>query len=455
MSDLLYNKNTIFGKLFCYFSFYFVNISTSLPTIESLCFMLIAMLSLENANSIRFLYRHFISKITQKSLNAFYYACSYAKVDYSEFMCTTTKIALKVIPENINYHPVFLCIDDTIVPKYGKKFENVSNLFDHAAHNGSSHLNGHCFVSLMLCVPVRKKGKVSYLSIPLGYKMWDKTKTKLVLAAEMVRKVMPQLSEYKNVILMFDSWYAKKDLICVADEFSNLDIICGARVDSVMYDTVVKQTGKAGRPRKYGERLSAKKDFILSSEKINGYFIGTRMVFTNLFGKHMVHAYVTSTLKEGGTRRLFFSTISPARINFAYAWYENAPLNQTGSAWSQYVPLFLYKIRWNIETSYYEQKTFWSLCHYMVRSTKGIEMMVNLINVAYCSMKLLPYTDAEFKKYQGQSIQDFRFYISEQIREQIIFASFVKTLENDLNIKNVINLLKQKVFGCNSAAQKL
>lgn len=126
----------------------------------------------------------------------------------------------------------------------------------------------------------------------------------------------------------------------------------------------------------------------------------------------MIHAYMTYSLREGSTRRLFFSTISPACIIFAYAWYENVPLNQTRSAWSQYVPLFLYKIRWNIETSYYEQKTFWSLCHYMVHSVKGIEMMVNLINVAYCSMILLPCTNIEFGKYQTQSVQEFRFAIS-------------------------------------------
>lgn len=426
-----------------------------MPTAKSLCLLLISILALENADSIRSLYRHFISKITQKSLNAFYYACSYAKVDYSEFMCTTVKMALKIIPKHISYHPVFLCIDDTMVPKTGTKFENVSRLYDHAEHNGSFYLNGHCFVSLMLCVPVWKNRKISYLSIPLGYKMWDKTKSKILLAAEMVRHVMPQLSEQKNVILMFDSWYAKKALICVADEFSNLDIICAARVDSVIYDIAPKRTGKAGRPRKHGERLSAKKDFVLSNEKINGYFTGVRIVLTNIFGNHMVHAYVTSTLREGGTRRLFFSTISPSCITFAYAWYESAPLNQTGSEWSNYVPLFLYKIRWNIETSYYEQKTFWSLCHYMVRSVKGIEMMVNLINVAYCSMKLLPYTDKEFEKYQTQSVQEFRFAISEQIREQIIFVSFAESFKKGLNTKSVINLLEQKVFGCSSAAQKL
>ena len=49
--------------------------------------------------------------------------------------------------------------------------------------------------------------------------------------------------------------------------------------------------------------------------------------------------------------------------------------------------------RRNIETSYYEQKTFWSFCSYMVRIHKGIEMLVNLINISYCAMKLLPYQE--------------------------------------------------------------
>ena len=52
----------------------------------------------------------------------------------------------------------------------------------------------------------------------------------------------------------------------------------------------------------------------------------------------------------------------------------------------KYIPLLLYSLRWNIETSYYEQKTFWSFCNYMVRSCKGIEMLVNLINIRYCAM---------------------------------------------------------------------
>ena len=66
-----------------------------------------------------------------------------------------------------------------------------------------------------------------------------------------------------------------------------------------------------------------------------------------------------------------------------------------------YIPLFLYSFRWNIEVSYYEQKSFWSLCAYMVRRRRGIEMLVNLVNISYCAMKLLPYME----EIWGESVQ--------------------------------------------------
>ena len=100
------------------------------------------MLALEAAHSIRFLYRHFLTGITEKSLNTFYYVCSYANVDSSSFLTTTASIALRLIPSFLDSYPVFFCVDDTMVPKAGKKFEQISILYDHAAHNGNSYLNG-------------------------------------------------------------------------------------------------------------------------------------------------------------------------------------------------------------------------------------------------------------------------------------------------------------------------
>lgn len=400
---------------------------------------------MESADSIRSLYRHFLSGITRKSLNAFYYACSYAKVDYSKFMNVTAKLALSLIPDSLKSQPVFLCIDDTMVSKFGRKFEDVSKLFDHAAHNGSNYLNGHCFVSLMLCVPVWNNGKVVYLAVPLGYRMWQKAASKLELAADMVRQVMPEFQEKKNVIILCDSWYVKKNLVTIVEEYPNLDLIGNARSDSVIYDLAPAPTGRKGRPAKHGQRLSIEEDFVLSDEKIGNYYTGVRRVLTNIFGSREVLAYVTASEKSSSTRRLFFSTVFPEQLQIFCAWQEKSPMNQTGSAWMKYIPLFLYSFRWNIEVSYYEQKTFWSLCSYMVRSRKGIELLVNLINISYCAMKLLPYKEESFSKYRNESVQEFRFALSEQIRQQIFYATFVKNIETSIKSNIIVTVLKHLI----------
>ena len=156
------------SKRFVYTIHHFTTFSVL--TADTLFLLILSILTLESAHSIRFLYQHFLSGI-KKSLTVIYYASSYAKVDYSRFMNTTAWIALKLIPDSLQTQPVFLCVDDTMVSKFSTKFENVSKLFDHAIHNGFNYLNGHCFVSIMLCVPVWNGTKVSYLSVPLGYRM--------------------------------------------------------------------------------------------------------------------------------------------------------------------------------------------------------------------------------------------------------------------------------------------
>ena len=416
-----------------------------MPTIETLFLLVLSILAMESADSIRSLYRHFLSGITKKSLNAFYYACSYAKADYSKFMNVTACMALKLIPEKLSSQPVFLCIDDTMVSKFGKKFEDVSKLFDHATHNGSNYLNGHCFVSVMLCVPVWDKNRIHYLSVPLGYRMWQKQDSKLELAVSMIRQVMPEFSGKKHVIILCDSWYVKKNLVSIVNEYQNLDLIGNARSDSVIYDLPPHRTGKRGRPASHGKKLSIQDDFTLSDEKIGEYYMAVRRVLTTIFGKKEVLAYVTSPEKDSNSRWLFFSTVFPEQLQIFCTWQEKFPRNQTGSSRMPFIPLMLYVFRWNIEVSYYEQKTFWSLCSYMVRSRKGIEMLVNLINITYCAMKLLPYQDETFSKYQTESVQEFRFALSEQIRQQVFYAIFVEKAETSIKSNTFINALKQLI----------
>ena len=76
---------------------------------------------------------------------------------------------------------------------------------------------------------------------------------------------------------------------------------------------------------------------------------------------------------------------------------------------------------------------------------KGIEMLVNLINITYCAMKLLPYQEEAFSKYRKESVQDFRFALNERIRQEVFFATFVKKSENRIKSSALMRTLKYLV----------
>ena len=185
----------------------------------------------------------------------------------------------------------------------------------------------------MLCVPVRNNGKNSYLSIPLGYRMWQKKESKLELAASMIRQVMPEFHGKEHVIILCDSWYTKQNLVSIVDEYPNLDLIGNARIDSVMYELAPARTGRRDCPAKHGKRLSIENDFTFSNEKTGGYYIGVRRVITRIFGCCEVLAYVTATSKENGTKRLFFSTIFPEELQVLCVFGEENIFNQTKTDW--------------------------------------------------------------------------------------------------------------------------
>ncbi len=45
-------------------------------------------------------------------------------------------------------------------------------------------------VSFLLAFPVLKEEKICYESVPLGYRLWDKSESKLAIAAHLVQQAM-------------------------------------------------------------------------------------------------------------------------------------------------------------------------------------------------------------------------------------------------------------------------
>ncbi len=270
----------------------------------------------------------------------------------------------------------------------------------------------------------------------------------------MVRHAMDGIGSDRQVFLLCDSWYPKGCVAGLVDECQNLDIICNARIDTVMYDLPPERTGKRGRPKKYGGRLLPE-DFELEFLKTGDWKIGARPVLTRLWGGRVVYAIVTLPKSGNGNCRLFFCTKNPESIIMDCSSCEDETIRSYGEENEKLLPIACYSPRWNIEISHYESKTFWSLEEYRVRSRKGIERLVNLECIAYSAMTLLPYSDESFSRYQSESAQETRFGIGQQIQASIIFSSFVESLETVKKTRSFIKIIEGYVLSGFKKIQKL
>lgn len=193
-----------------------------------------------------------ISRFSDTSLNAFYYTLKTDSYDHSVWNDVTVSKAVRAVPDFLEKQSLFLFIDDTMVEKSGKHFELCSKLYDHATPKGANYLNGHCMVSLLLSFPVYQNGKILYLSVPIGYRLWVKKKSKPALAAELAARAMKTIGAERQVILLCDSWYPKAEVAAIVEQFENLEIVCNARGDTALYELAPARIGKKAVPESAG-----------------------------------------------------------------------------------------------------------------------------------------------------------------------------------------------------------
>ena len=241
--------------------------------------------------SLQLFYSHVIPRLSDTSLNAFYYTLKTDAHNHSVWNDVTVSKAVRAVPDPLEEQSFFLSIDNIMVEKSGKHFELCSKLYDHAAHNGSNYLNGHCMVSLLLSVPVYQDGKIRYLSVPVGYRLWNKEKSKLALAAQLAAQAMKTIGPERQVILLCDSWYPKAEVTVLVEQFENLEMVCNARDDTALYGLTPAKTGKKGRLRKRGDRI-ALDEIILSKLETGDWMIGMVPVITNLWKDKVVYACI-------------------------------------------------------------------------------------------------------------------------------------------------------------------
>ena len=421
--ETLYQKTKIISRVKKYFAPYMELLTK--PSGHKLFLLLLAVMSMQAVTSIAHIYNWFLRRISQVSLNAYYYLLTYTSLPTEKFAEVTMRKAIGLIDEKLRKLPVLLLIDDTLQAKFGTKFECYSKIFDHAKHNGASYLNGHCFVALAICVPVTVENTVKYLTVPIRFRLRGTDENKLSIASEMVADAMKVLKTIPSVILLCDSWYPKGEVLETVKTYANLDLIANMRIDTVVYD-LPQVTGKRGRPAKKGRKLSIYDDFAFT--EVGKYFIAARTVMTNLF-KTPIYMTVTATnldIRKG--YRLFLSTVNHEKLYASFS-SDDKTLNDDSARVAWLLPLHLYSLRWNIEVIFYELKSFWSFGNYMLRSKNGIENLINIISLSYASAKLIPFEDSFFSDFAHFSTQTTKYAFGEAIRKELFFTQFIDFLE--------------------------
>ena len=260
--ERLYQKTRVIKSLKEHYSPY-LNLLTK-PTGGKLFLLLLSVLSMQFVTSVRHIHKWFMSRISKTSLNSYYYTLSKTEIPLEKFAKITLEKALSLVAEVHKALPILLIIDDTLQEKFGTYFACYQTIFDHARHNGSNFLTGHCFVALTVCVPIVTAGELRYLNIPLRFRLRDENQNKLVIASEMIREAMKSLADVQTVILLCDSWYPKGDILKTVAAYNNLELIANVRVDSSMFDLPPERTGRRGRPAKKGKQLSIFTGFAFS-----------------------------------------------------------------------------------------------------------------------------------------------------------------------------------------------
>lgn len=146
--------------------------------------LLVSGIVVTSGLSVRKCFRHVTSKLSDKSLNSFYYLLSDGKISLNIWSTQIINLALRCIQPVYEDAPMLLAVDGTLVEKVGTEFAHRGKLFDHSGYSqpkGKSaasqnkkgrFIYGHCFVTLSILIPGITNTGLKYVPVVVAQKMW-------------------------------------------------------------------------------------------------------------------------------------------------------------------------------------------------------------------------------------------------------------------------------------------
>jgi len=266
-----------------------------------------------------------------------------------------------MIPSPATEERIIVALDDSINPKSGRKIFGCAHFHDHAAKgNQSSYPWSQC----ILAIGLLKKVKSRWACLPLDFRFYMMQKdieaksatakqrgkvvpfaNKMVQAATMIKDIRNYFQQ--SVLIVTDSWFGNNGLWSRLDRGAEgfYHLLSRMRTNITLYDFAPTSTEKrkAGRPRKYGNRLGSVDDCAAMWKE----YSQTYRAF--LYGKKReVQAY---------SRTLMLKTMKcPVRVVWVYRTTRYVALMTTDMTLSVEQIIEYYGARWKIESGFKEIK---------------------------------------------------------------------------------------------------
>ena len=347
------NDSHIYNKVFGLFQDLFGKDSPARQL--QLILLSLTIFLLNKSGTIRYLYNHALSELHDIGINNYYRAINEEKFQ-ENWRDTLISLALSIIPEELKCLPILFAVDDTLIEKFGTHFDDIAELYDHCLKNGTTHLLGHCFVTLVMLVPVIIKKRIVYIKIPIEHRLWipkkyrtteDDEQSKLVIAKSMIEDAIERIGKDRTYIVMCDSWYSKAPFIDLYNRKDvKISIVCALRSDSTIYYPTKEYCGRGRKPT-HGDKINLNDIELISvpgSDLQIGFVKGKIKILNNA----EVSLFVTLP-KKGGKRKLFMCTDPSIFEGFNI---ESLPIDDSYMSFlkdhAEFIPFAAYKFRWSI-----------------------------------------------------------------------------------------------------------
>lgn len=289
----------------------------------------------------------------------------------------------------------YVAIDDTLVFRCSRKAPESRIHHQHGCKvNRPVYVRGQNWVTLALVLPQGWRS----LALPILSRLSRSTgNSGKLVAAKTLLRVVRHLFHERGVTLLVDSWYMRKSLLLPAQALG-YQIIGQVRKDTALYLPPPQHNGKRGRPRKYGDKLTA--------ERVNELpVIRQRLFLYNEWRTvHYRSCVARARFLDGQQVRAVWSQIG----NKDGTLRQPRLILSTDLGLSATRILLAYNRRWSIEDLFNQLKNRWGWKDAWQQTRQVLHRWTQILSTSYALPQLLAQMNSEEVKNLA-SISPWRY----------------------------------------------